>query len=192
MQQEFSGRMLNHKWTRTVRNVAVGDVVYLAEAENDDPTNRLGKIVEANPGEDGCVRTVRVQYTNPGKSGGTIRSLPKTTTRPIHKIAVMVPVGYTFKDDVCDNEVGSRGRKHDLGAIKAPGAAEAPGRDPTQAEVREPEAGGTQPAAFRSLEVYMHDRRHHLNESSSARLGGSQQLEILPSPNSKQTHNLGA
>jgi hypothetical protein len=32
----------------------------------------------------------------------------------------------------------------------------------------------------------MNERRHHLNESSSARLGGSQQLEILPSPNSKQ------
>ncbi len=32
----------------------------------------------------------------------------------------------------------------------------------------------------------------HLNESSSARLGGSQQLEILPSPNSKQAHNLSA
>ncbi len=31
-----------------------------------------------------------------------------------------------------------------------------------------------------------------LNESSSARLGGSQQLEILPSPNSKRTPNFSA
>ena len=38
----------------------------------------------------------------------------------------------------------------------------------------------------------MHERQHHLNESSSARLGGSQQWEILPSPNSKQTQSLGA
>jgi hypothetical protein len=45
---------------------------------------------------------------------------------------------------------------------------------------------------FRSLEDYMHERQHHLNESSSARLGGSHQLEILPSPNSKQTQSLGA
>ncbi len=37
MQQVFSGRMLNHKWTKSVRNVAIGDIVYLAEAENDDP-----------------------------------------------------------------------------------------------------------------------------------------------------------
>jgi hypothetical protein len=38
----------------------------------------------------------------------------------------------------------------------------------------------------------MNERQHHLNERSSARLGGSQQLEILPSPNSKQTQSLGA
>jgi hypothetical protein len=31
-----------------------------------------------------------------------------------------------------------------------------------------------------------------LNESSSGRLGGSQQLEILPSPNSKRASNFSA
>ncbi len=31
----------------------------------------------------------------------------------------------------------------------------------------------------------MEERQYHLNESSSARLGRSQKLEILPSPNSK-------
>ncbi len=40
-----------------------------------------------------------------------------------------------------------------------------------------------------SLEGCMEERQHHLNESSSARLGRSQKLEILPSPNSK---SLGA
>ncbi len=35
----------------------------------------------------------------------------------------------------------------------------------------------------------MEERQHHLNESSSARLRRSQELEILPSPNSK---SLGA
>ncbi len=39
------------------------------------------------------------------------------------------------------------------------------------------------------LEDCMEERQHHLNESSSARLGRSQKLEILPSPNSK---SLGA
>jgi hypothetical protein len=40
-----------------------------------------------------------------------------------------------------------------------------------------------------SLEDCLKERQHHLNESSSARLGRSQRLEILPSPNSK---SLGA
>jgi hypothetical protein len=45
---------------------------------------------------------------------------------------------------------------------------------------------------LKSLEDYMNDRQHHLNESSSARLGRRQKLEILPNPNSKQTQSLGA
>jgi hypothetical protein len=145
MQQVFSGRMLNHKWTKIVRNVAVGDIVYLAEAENDDPTYRLGKVVEANPGKDRCVRTVKVQYTNPGKSGGTMQSPPKTTTRPIHKVAVVVPAGYTFEDDVCDSEVGSRGRKQDLGTSEVAEVTGAPKREPAKAKVEEPGTGRVQP-----------------------------------------------
>jgi hypothetical protein len=50
------------------------------------------------PGEDGHVRTVDIRYTNPGKAPGE-RSPPKITTRPIHKIAVIVPVDYVFEDD---------------------------------------------------------------------------------------------
>ncbi len=49
--------------------------------------------------------------------------------------------------------------------------------------------------AFRSLEVYMSENQHiyeDLNESSSARPEGSQQLEILPSPNSKPAPNFSA
>ncbi len=49
--------------------------------------------------------------------------------------------------------------------------------------------------AFRSLEVYMSENQHifeDLNESSSARPGGSQQWKILPSPNSKRAPNFSA
>jgi hypothetical protein len=145
MQQVFSGRMLNHKWTKSVRNVAVGDIVYLAEAENDDPTYRLGQIVEACPGEDGCVRTVRVQYTNPGKPEGK-RSPPKITTRPIHKVAVVVPAEYVFEDDTCDNVIGSRCPKRDLKTKEKVEATEAPRKSSAKVEEEEPEKGGVQPA----------------------------------------------
>jgi hypothetical protein len=149
MQQVFSGRMLNHKWTKNVRNVAVGDIIYLAEAENDDPTYRLGQIVEACPGEDGCVRNVRVQYTNPGKPEGK-RSPPKITTRPIHKVAVIVPAGYKFEDDTCDSEIGSRSRRGDLGERGWTEEAGAQGKDPTKVKEGEPDRkGGAQPAIRR-------------------------------------------
>jgi hypothetical protein len=149
MQQVFSGRMLSHKWTKNVRDVAVGDIVYLAEAENDDPTYRLGQIVEACPGEDGHVRTVRVQYTNTGKPEGK-RSPPKITTRPIHKVAVIVPAGYVFEDDTCDNVVRSRCPKSDLPMKGKMEATTAPKRGSAGAKGREPdEEGGAQPAIRR-------------------------------------------
>jgi hypothetical protein len=148
MQQVFSGRMLNHKWIKNVRNAAVGDIVYLAKAENDDPTYRLGQIVEACPGEDGCVRTVKVRYTNPGKPEGK-RSPPKTTTRPIHKVAVVVPAEYVFEDDTCNNVVGSRCPKHDLKLKGEMEAAESPGKDSAKSKREGPERGGVLPAARR-------------------------------------------
>jgi hypothetical protein len=131
-----------------VRNVAVGDIVYLAEAENDDPTYRLGQVVEACPGEDGCVRTVRVRYTNPGKPEGK-RSPPKTTTRPIHKVAVVVPTEYVFEDDSCDNTVGSRCPRSDLPSRGKMEAAKAQGKEPAEVKEGEPEGGGVRPAARR-------------------------------------------
>jgi hypothetical protein len=134
MHQVFSG----------MRNVAIGDIVYLAEAENDDPTYRLGQIVEACPGEDGCVRTVRVQYTNPGKPEGK-RSPPKTTTRPIHQVAMVVPVEYVFEDDTCDNLIGSRCPKRVLKTREEVEAAEARRKDPAKVKGEEPKKGGAKP-----------------------------------------------
>jgi hypothetical protein len=83
--------------------------------------------------------------TNPGKSEEK-RSPPKITTRPIHKMAVVVPVGYVFEDDTCDNEVGSRGLKCDLKTKEEAEAAGAPKRDPAKAKVEEPGTGEAQPA----------------------------------------------
>jgi hypothetical protein len=67
MSQVFGGRMLSHKWTKKERDVAAGDVVLLAEAENDDPTYRMGIVDSVKPREDGHVRTVNIRRT-----GGTV------------------------------------------------------------------------------------------------------------------------
>jgi hypothetical protein len=48
---------------------------------------------------------------------------------------------------------------------------------------------GTTAGTVRQIAAHMEERQHHLNESSSARLGRSQKLEYLPSPKNK---SLGA
>jgi hypothetical protein len=98
MSQVFGGRMLSHKWTKKERDVAARDVVLLVEAENDDLTYRMGIVDSVKPREDGLVRTVSIRYTYPEKTPGE-RLPPKITTRPIHKIVVIVPVDYVFEDD---------------------------------------------------------------------------------------------
>jgi hypothetical protein len=99
MQQVFGWRVLSHKWTKTVRDVSVGDMVLLAEAENDDPTYRMGVMEEVQSGKDGHVRTMNIRYTNPGKAPGE-QSPPKSTMRPVHKILFILPADYMFEDGV--------------------------------------------------------------------------------------------
>jgi hypothetical protein len=77
----------------------------------------MGVVVSVKPGEDGHVRTVSIRYTNPGKTSEE-QSPPKITTRPIHKIAVIVPVDYVFEDD--------RGPEPDGPELPAPTEASAP------------------------------------------------------------------
>jgi hypothetical protein len=147
MRQVFSGRMLSHKWVTTKRSVAVGDVVYLAEAENNDPTYRLGVVEEVNPGEDGCMRTVNIRYMNPAREQGK-RSPCKITTRPIHKIVVIVPAGYVFEDDTGGGKVNLRRPRCHLGVKEEPEAAGIQERGPAQkACLEEPKKVESQPAS---------------------------------------------
>jgi hypothetical protein len=88
---------------------------------------------------------VRVQYTNPGKPEGK-RSPPKTTTRPIHKVAMVVPAEYVFEDDTCDNVIGSRCPRRVLKTKEEVEAAEALRKGSTKVKGEVPKKGGAQPA----------------------------------------------
>ncbi len=114
--------------------MAVGDVVLLAEAENDDPTYSMGVVDSVKPGEDGHVRMVSIKYTNPGKTPEE-RSPPKLITRPIHKVAVIVPVGYVFEDDH-----GTEPGRMELSAPRGANGSE--GAAPAQPDSRD--GGGAQ------------------------------------------------
>jgi hypothetical protein len=58
---------------------------------------------------------------------------------------MVVPIKYSFEDDTCDNEVGTRGPRRDLMTKEEIEAAKALKKDPAKAKEGEPEAGEAQP-----------------------------------------------
>jgi hypothetical protein len=95
----FQEKLLSRTWRKVKRNVAVGDVVYMMEKDDDDEFCRMGVVEEVKTGPDGCIRTATVRYTNPGGDPHH-RSAPKLAVSPIHKLAVIVPVDYQFEEDL--------------------------------------------------------------------------------------------
>jgi hypothetical protein len=112
----FQEKLLSRTWRKVKRNVAVGDVVYMMEKDDDDEFCRMGIVEEVKEGPDGHIRTATVRYTNPG-GDPQHRSPPKLAVRPIHKLAVIVPVDYRFEEDAVveqaesQRKVGSGGEK---------------------------------------------------------------------------------
>jgi hypothetical protein len=104
----FHEKLLSRTWRKVKRNVAVGDVVYMMEKDDDDEFCRMGVVEEVKTGPDGCIRTATVRYTNPGGDPHH-RSAPKLAVRPIHKLAVIVPVDYRFEEDLATEQAESRG-----------------------------------------------------------------------------------
>ncbi len=109
----FQEKLLSRTWRKVKRNVAVGDVVYMMEKDDDDEFCRMGIVEEVKEGPDGHIRTATVRYTNPGGDPHH-RSAPKLAVRPIHKLAVIVPVDYRFEEDVATEQAEPR-RKAGLG-----------------------------------------------------------------------------
>ncbi len=95
----FQEKLLSRTWRKVKRNVAVRDVVYMMEKDEDNEFCRMGVVEEVKAGPDGCIRTATVRYTNPGGDPHH-RSAPKLAVRPIQKLAVIVPVGYQFEEDL--------------------------------------------------------------------------------------------
>jgi hypothetical protein len=103
----FQEKLLSRTWRKVKRNVAVGDVVYMMEKDDDDEFCRMGVVEEVKAGPDGCIRTATVRYTNPGGDPHH-RSAPKLAVRPIHKLAVIVPVDYRFEEDLAMEQAEPR------------------------------------------------------------------------------------
>jgi hypothetical protein len=115
----FQEKLLSRTWRKVKRNVAVGDVVYMMEKDDDDEFCRMGVVEEVKAGPDGCIRTATVRYTNPGGDPHH-RSAPKLAIRPIHKLAVIVPVDYQFEEDHATEQAERRGNTKQEVTKKSP------------------------------------------------------------------------
>ena len=76
----------SYKWLQRHRNVMVGDVCLIRYGKDKRATYRLGRVTEVVKGDDNLVRKVKLKYKLPTEN--TFR----TVDRPIHGIAVIVPV----------------------------------------------------------------------------------------------------
>ncbi len=88
---------------------------------------------EVKEGPDGHIRTATVRYTNPGGDPHH-RSAPKLAVRPIHKLAVIVPVDYRFEEDVATEQVEPR-RKAESGGEKGKSGVGEHGPDPEESSL---------------------------------------------------------
>ena len=110
--------------------------MYMMEKDDDDEFCRMGVVEEVKAGPDGCNRTATVRYTNPG-GDPYHRLAPKLAVRPIHKLAVIVPVDYRFEEDLAMEQAESRGNTKQGAAKGRPEARECdPGSGESSRESR--------------------------------------------------------
>lgn len=102
---------VRNKWHTRERNVAVGDVVWLADQNALRGQYRLGRVIDASADRKGVVRDVRVrtfpsypvpirkpvQKDSAGKGGGLERRLPRRIPstvlhRDVRRLVVLLPV----------------------------------------------------------------------------------------------------
>ena len=93
MQVVRPAMLLERKWNTEVRNLCVNDVVLVLENDSTSNTYKLAKVCEANPDEDGRVRTVKVIYKN--YNTGTAKYSGSTdikVSRSVQRLCLIVPV----------------------------------------------------------------------------------------------------
>ena len=76
----------SYKWQQRHRNVKIGDICLIRYKKSIRSTYRLGRVCEVKAGDDGLVRSVRLQYKLKGET------VYRYVDRAIHGIAVIVPL----------------------------------------------------------------------------------------------------
>jgi hypothetical protein len=86
IEEVFTERLKQSKWNQEKRDLKVGDIVLRKDETAAGQTYKYAKVVKVHVSTDGRVRAADVEYKLPGES------VFRTTTRPIHKLVLVIPV----------------------------------------------------------------------------------------------------
>ncbi len=82
----FPEKLKQSKWKREKRDLRVGDVVLRKDETAAGQTYKYAKVIKVHVSSDDKVRAADIEYKLPGESA------LRTTTRPIHKLVLVIPV----------------------------------------------------------------------------------------------------
>ncbi len=82
----FPEKLKQSKWKREKRDLRVGDIVLRKDETAAGQTYKYAKVIKVHVSSDNRVRAADIEYKLPGES------VFRTTTRPIHKLVLVIPV----------------------------------------------------------------------------------------------------
>jgi hypothetical protein len=86
IEEVFPEMLKQHKWTWDRKDVKVGDIVLRKDETAAGQTYKYSRVTKVHVSADGQVRSADIEYKLPGET------VYRTTTRPIHKLVMVVPV----------------------------------------------------------------------------------------------------
>jgi hypothetical protein len=86
IEEVFPERLKQSKWKQEKRDLKVGDVVLRKDETAAGQTYKYAKVIKVHTSADGKVRAADIEYKLPRES------VFRTTTRPIHKLVLIVPI----------------------------------------------------------------------------------------------------
>jgi hypothetical protein len=86
IEEVFPEKLKQSKWKQEKRDLKVGDIVLRKDETAAGQTYKYAKVVKVHVSTDGKVRAADIEYKVPGES------VFRTTTRPIHKMVLVIPV----------------------------------------------------------------------------------------------------
>jgi hypothetical protein len=86
IEEVFPEKLRISKWKREKRDLKVGDIVLRKDETAAGQTYKYAKVVKVHASTDDRVRAADIEYKLPGES------VFRITTRPIHKLVLVIPV----------------------------------------------------------------------------------------------------